>query len=230
MDAVQKGGYPHFMLKEIHEQPQVAREVLHLLDGSPDVQPVLEKMRTARQLYFVGCGTSYHACLAGAVYFAQIAGRAVIPVLAPQFIPQYLPAVNYEDVGLFVSQSGETKDVLNALQAAEAQGHDRLRAGQRDRLHPDQGHRLHPAAVLRLRDQRPGHQDLHQPGGHLPVPGVSPGRARYRRTGADPGPDGKDPGDGRPAGGGTCARRSTTGTTCIAWVTAPPTRSRWRGR
>jgi glucosamine--fructose-6-phosphate aminotransferase (isomerizing) len=122
MDAVQKGGYPHFMLKEIHEQPQVARELLHLLDGSPDVATMLEKMRQARHLYFIGCGTSYHACLAGAVYFAQIAGRAVIPVLAPQFVPQYGPAVGYEDVGLFVSQSGETKDVLNALQAAEAKG------------------------------------------------------------------------------------------------------------
>lgn len=122
MSAVQKGGYAHFMLKEIHEQPQVAREVLHMLAGSPDVQPVLDKMKTARNLYFIGCGTSYHACLAGAVYFAQLAGRTVIPVLAPQFIPQYLPAVGSQDVGLFVSQSGETKDVLNALHAAEKRG------------------------------------------------------------------------------------------------------------
>jgi glutamine---fructose-6-phosphate transaminase (isomerizing) len=122
MDAVQKGGYPHFMLKEIHEQSQVAREVLHLLAGSHELQGVIEKMRTARNLYFIGCGTSYHACLVGAVYFAQIAGRTVIPVLAPQFLPQYLPTVNHEDVGLFVSQSGETKDVLNALQAAETRG------------------------------------------------------------------------------------------------------------
>jgi glucosamine--fructose-6-phosphate aminotransferase (isomerizing) len=122
MDAVKKGGYPHFMLKEIHEQPQVAREVLHLLAGSHELPRLLEKMRTARNLYFIGCGTSYHACLAGAVYFAQIAGRTVIPVLAPQFLAQYLPAVNHEDVGLFVSQSGETKDVLNALQAAENRG------------------------------------------------------------------------------------------------------------
>jgi glucosamine--fructose-6-phosphate aminotransferase (isomerizing) len=58
----------------------------------------------------------------GAVYFAQLAGRAVIPVLAPQFIAQYAPAVSYEDVGIFVSQSGETKDVLNALEAAELKG------------------------------------------------------------------------------------------------------------
>ena len=122
MSAVQKGGFAHFMLKEIHEQPQVAREVLHLLENSPDVQMILDKINNARHVYFIGCGTSYHACLAGAVYFAQLAKRAIIPVLAPQFIPQYLPAINHEDVGIFVSQSGETKDVLNALQAAQATG------------------------------------------------------------------------------------------------------------
>jgi glutamine---fructose-6-phosphate transaminase (isomerizing) len=122
MEAVQKGGYAHFMLKEIHEQSQVAREVLHMLDGSPDVAAVVEKMKNARNLYFIGCGTSYHACLTGAVYFAQLAGRPVIPVLAPQFMPQYAPTVNAQDVGLFVSQSGETKDVLNALEVAEARG------------------------------------------------------------------------------------------------------------
>jgi len=122
MDAVQKGGYPHFMLKEIHEQPQVARELLHLLEGSRQVDIMLERMKSTRHLYLIGCGTSYHACLAGAVYFAQLAGRAAIPVLAPQFVPQYGPAVGHEDAGLFVSQSGETKDVLNALQTAEKRG------------------------------------------------------------------------------------------------------------
>jgi glucosamine--fructose-6-phosphate aminotransferase (isomerizing) len=122
MDAVQKGGYPHFMLKEIHEQPQVARELLHLLEGSPEVQRLVDKMKKARHLYFIACGTSYHAALAGSVYFAQLAGRAAIPVLAPQFIAQYAPAVGHEDVGIFVSQSGETKDVLNALEAGEKRG------------------------------------------------------------------------------------------------------------
>jgi glucosamine--fructose-6-phosphate aminotransferase (isomerizing) len=122
MDAVQKGGYPHFMLKEIHEQAQVARELSHVLNGNREVESLVEKMKNARHLYFIGCGTSYHAASAGAVYFAQLAGRAVIPGLAPQFIPQYAPTVNHEDVGIFVSQSGETKDVLNALEAAEAKG------------------------------------------------------------------------------------------------------------
>jgi glucosamine--fructose-6-phosphate aminotransferase (isomerizing) len=122
MDAVQKGGYPHFMLKEIHEQSQVARELSHVLNGNREVDALVGKMKKARHLYFIGCGTSYHAASVGAVYFAQLAGRAVIPILAPQFIAQYAPAVDHSDVGLFVSQSGETKDVLNALEAAEAKG------------------------------------------------------------------------------------------------------------
>ncbi len=122
MDAVQKGGYAHFMEKEIHEQPQVGRELLHLLDASPDVGPLVEQLRQARHLYLVGCGTSYHAALLGSVYLARLAGRVAIPVLAPQFTAQYAPAVGHEDVGIFVSQSGETKDVLNALEAAEGRG------------------------------------------------------------------------------------------------------------
>ena len=98
-------------------------ELLHLLDGSPEVENLVEKMKKARHLYFIACGTSYHAAMIGSVYFAQLAGRAAIPVLAPQFIAQYAPAVGYEDVGVFVSQSGETKDVLNALEAAEFARH-----------------------------------------------------------------------------------------------------------
>jgi glucosamine--fructose-6-phosphate aminotransferase (isomerizing) len=122
MEAVQKGGYPHFMLKEVHEQPQVGREVLHMLAESKDVETILGSIRKARNVYFIGCGTSYHACLAGSVYFAQLAGRTAIPVVAPQFVPQYLPTVGREDVGIFVSQSGETKDVLNALSSARERG------------------------------------------------------------------------------------------------------------
>ena len=123
MAAAQKGGYAHFMLKEIHEQPQVARELLHLLEASSQVAPFLDRIGpNARQLYLIGCGTSYHACLLGAVYLAQLAGRPAIPILAPQFIPQYLPTVGPDDVGVFVSQSGETKDVLNALYAARQRG------------------------------------------------------------------------------------------------------------
>jgi len=122
MNAVQKDGFDHFMLKEIHEQPKVAEELLHMLETSSDVQTILDAIITARHVYFIGCGTSFHACSAGAVYFAQLARRAVTPVLATQFIPQYVPAIGPDDVGIFVSQSGETKDVLNALEGAKRAG------------------------------------------------------------------------------------------------------------
>ena len=122
MEAVKKGEYPHFMLKEIHEQPVVAQELLHMLDHSKDVDRIVKRMREARTLYLIGCGTSYHACLLGSVYFSRLAGKAAIPVLAPQFIAQYVPALNPDDVGMFVSQSGETKDVLNAVEAAQEKG------------------------------------------------------------------------------------------------------------
>jgi len=122
MSAVQKGGYAHFMLKEIHEQPQVARELLHLLKRHEEMARILGAIRGARNLYLIGCGTSYHACLAGSVFFARLAGKPAVPVLAPQFIPQYAPTVGPEDVGIFVSQSGETKDVLNALEQAQKRG------------------------------------------------------------------------------------------------------------
>jgi glucosamine--fructose-6-phosphate aminotransferase (isomerizing) len=123
MASVQKEGYPHFMLKEIHEQPQVARELLHRIAGDQEeINLLLETINKSRHLYLIGCGTSYHACLAGSVYFSQLAGKAAIPVLAPQFEPQYINTISEEDVGIFVSQSGETKDVLNALEAAKTRG------------------------------------------------------------------------------------------------------------
>ena len=130
MEAAQKGGFRHFMLKEIHEQPRVARELLHLLDASPDVEGYVEKMRRARHLYLVACGTSYHACMLGAVYLARLAGRAAVPVLAPQFVAQYGPTLGPEDVGVFVSQSGETlRDTSASGSGASASsGSVRLRA------------------------------------------------------------------------------------------------------
>jgi len=119
MEAVQKGGYDHFMLKEIHEQPKVAADLLHLLEKSPDIESMVTRMKEARNLYLVGCGTSYHACMAGAVYLSQLAERVAIPILAPQFTAQYGPSLGPKDVGVFVSQSGETKDVLNAIEVAK---------------------------------------------------------------------------------------------------------------
>ena len=122
MEAAQKGGYDHFMLKEIHEQSQVAGELLKMLDNSADLDLFLNKLKEARNIYLIACGTSYHAGLLGSVYFNQFAGRTAIPVLAPQFIAQYGSSIGSEDVGIFISQSGETKDVLNAIETAQIHG------------------------------------------------------------------------------------------------------------
>jgi len=124
VEVAEKEGYPHFMLKEIHQQPTVARELLHLLDRSPHVERFLEAIQACgeRPMYLVGCGTSYHACLLGAYYFGQIAGRVAVPLLGPQFIEQCGSAVGPDDVAVFVSQSGETKDILNAVKVMRRQG------------------------------------------------------------------------------------------------------------
>ncbi|MGD8464405.1 MAG: glutamine--fructose-6-phosphate transaminase (isomerizing) [Anaerolineae bacterium] len=124
LEVAEKGGYPHFMLKEIHEQPVVAGELLHLLNSSPHVRHFLDALQPASQrpVYLVGCGTSYHACLLGAYYFNQLAGVAAVPVLGPQFIEQYGQTLGPDDVALFVSQSGETKDVLNAVKVMRERG------------------------------------------------------------------------------------------------------------
>ena len=122
METAQKGGYAHFMLKEIHEQVQVARELIHLLDNSPSITTIAERLVNARHVYLIGCGTSYHACILGSHFMANLAGIPAFPVLAPQFITQYGPTLSPDDVGIFVSQSGETKDVLNALSVAKSKG------------------------------------------------------------------------------------------------------------
>jgi glucosamine--fructose-6-phosphate aminotransferase (isomerizing) len=124
IEVAEKGGYPHFMLKEIHEQPVVAGELLHLLNGSRHVNRFLDALTATgdRPVYLVGCGTSYHACLLGAYYFDQIAGVAAVPVLGPQFIEQYGRSVRVQDAAVFVSQSGETKDVLNAVKVMRQRG------------------------------------------------------------------------------------------------------------
>lgn len=122
MEVAQKGGFEHFMLKEINEQPKVAEELLHLWNNSKDVQIVIEELQKARNIYLIGCGTSYNACVAGSVYMNRLAKKSAIAVAAPQFIAQYNHTIGPDDVGIFVSQSGETKDVLNAVEVAKKQG------------------------------------------------------------------------------------------------------------
>ena len=119
-NMAEKQGYPHFMLKEIHEQPLCLRNTLRLQEQ------YLELMTTfldrAGEVFLVACGTSYHACLAASYMFSKLAFLATHPIIASEFIEQHGRAVNIDSTILVVSQSGETADTLAAVE------HARLRA------------------------------------------------------------------------------------------------------
>jgi glucosamine--fructose-6-phosphate aminotransferase (isomerizing) len=118
VEMAEKQGYPHFMLKEIHEQPQALRNSLRLQDLYLDLMATF--LDRAREVYLVACGTSYHACLAASYMFSKLAFRSSQPVIASEFIPRYGNAVSVESTVLAVSQSGETADTLAAAMHASA--------------------------------------------------------------------------------------------------------------
>jgi len=115
-NMAEKQGYPHFMLKEIHEQPLCLRNTLRLQNQ------YLELMTTfldrAGEVFLVACGTSYHACLAASYMFSKLAFLATHPIIASEFIEQHGRAVNIDSTILVVSQSGETADTLAAVERA----------------------------------------------------------------------------------------------------------------
>jgi glucosamine--fructose-6-phosphate aminotransferase (isomerizing) len=110
------------MLKEIYEQPRVAGELVRLLEDSPNTLTMVDTLANARNLYLVGCGSSFHSSLLGSFYLACVAGKPSIPVMAAQFVAQYSPALKPGDTAIFISQSGETRDVLLAEEVARRHG------------------------------------------------------------------------------------------------------------
>ncbi|MEM2953125.1 MAG: glutamine--fructose-6-phosphate transaminase (isomerizing) [Candidatus Bathyarchaeia archaeon] len=111
-----KQGYPHFMLKEIHEQPICLRNTLRLQEHYLDLMATF--LDRAREVFLVACGTSYHACLAASYMFSKLAFLATYPVIASEFMEQHGKSVNIDSTILAVSQSGETADTLAAVNAA----------------------------------------------------------------------------------------------------------------
>ncbi|MGB9684549.1 MAG: isomerizing glutamine--fructose-6-phosphate transaminase, partial [Candidatus Bathyarchaeales archaeon] len=111
-----KQGYPHFMLKEIHEQPICLRNTLRLQEHYLDLMATF--LDRAREVFLVACGTSYHACLAASYMFSKLAYLATYPVIASEFIEQHGKSVNVDSTILAVSQSGETADTLAAVNTA----------------------------------------------------------------------------------------------------------------
>ncbi len=111
-----KQGYPHFMLKEIHEQPACLRNTLRLQEHYLDLMATF--LDRAREVFLVACGTSYHACLAASYMFSKLAFLATYPVIASEFVEQHGKSVNIDSTILTVSQSGETADTLASVNCA----------------------------------------------------------------------------------------------------------------
>ena len=131
MDAAEKGGYPHFMIKEIHEQPKALIDTMRpriIKDGKgkpTDVYFEENKMddswRKATRVVITACGTAYHAGVVAKYAFEKIARMKVDVDVASEFRYRN-PILDKDDIFIVVSQSGETADTLSALRLAKQNG------------------------------------------------------------------------------------------------------------
>ena len=112
-----KQGYPHFMIKEIHEQPETLRNTLRIQDHYLDLLTTF--LTEPTKCFLVACGTSYHACLAASYMFSKLAFLPTYPVYASEFVEQCGKSVNIDSTILAVSQSGETADTIAAVTCAQ---------------------------------------------------------------------------------------------------------------
>src|SRR5262252_1779330 len=115
---VDKGSYPHFMLKEIHEGADCISAALSI--PKVEIVALAQRLGASRRLYFTGMGTAYYVALLGQYYFATVAD-CYVPVISADEFPT-LAQVAPGSLTLAVSQSGETYDTLKALRYAKAQG------------------------------------------------------------------------------------------------------------
>lgn len=128
LEEIEKGGFPHFMLKEIFEQPKTIADCLRgrvnpekgiiALGG---ISSVIDRIAKANRIIIAGCGTSWHSALVGEYIFESLAKVPVEVEYASEFRYKE-PLINKNDVMIVVSQSGETADTLAALREAKANG------------------------------------------------------------------------------------------------------------
>ncbi|MDP4235461.1 MAG: glutamine--fructose-6-phosphate transaminase (isomerizing) [Bacteroidota bacterium] len=128
LEEIEKGGYEHFMLKEIHEQPSTVRDAMRgrvieeegsiVLGG---LRNHLPRLRNAKRILITACGTSYHAALIGKYMLEQLAQIPVDVEYASEFRYRN-PVVTEGDVMFVISQSGETADTLAAMREAKRKG------------------------------------------------------------------------------------------------------------
>lgn len=125
-EAAEKGGYEHFMMKEIHEQPKAVEDTLRSVctDGSIDLEKTgltRDAVASFRQVWVIGCGSAYHVGVAAQYVLEDLAKIPVRVELASEF--RYRdPLVPENTLVVIISQSGETADSLAALRKAEEQG------------------------------------------------------------------------------------------------------------
>jgi len=128
LSQIEKGGFPHFMLKEIHEQPDTCRTVmngrLHPDLGIVKLSGVIDhkkRLLSARRIIICACGTSWHAALIGK-YMIEELTRIPVEVEYSSEFRYRNPVIYPDDVVIAISQSGETADTLAAMQLAKASG------------------------------------------------------------------------------------------------------------
>ncbi|CAM6085156.1 unnamed protein product [Calypogeia fissa] len=132
VEQIKKGNYEHFMQKEMHEQPESLTTTLRgrLISGGDfkvkgvllgGLKDYLKIIRRSRRILFIGCGTSYHAALAARSLVEELSGVPVTMEIASDLLDRQGP-IYREDTAVFVSQSGETADTLQALEYAKAHG------------------------------------------------------------------------------------------------------------
>ncbi|MGI5937074.1 MAG: glutamine--fructose-6-phosphate transaminase (isomerizing), partial [Oscillospiraceae bacterium] len=125
ISAADKGGYEHYMFKEIVEQPEAVRRTIlpHIVDGKVDLDSVLSRefVRTMNRIYIVACGSSYHVGVIAKYNIEKLARIPVEVVLASEF-RYYDPIVDENTLVILISQSGETADTLEALREAKRLG------------------------------------------------------------------------------------------------------------
>ena len=128
IEEVEKGGYKHFMLKEIYEQPQSVTDTFRGRLISPSVpikissiEKSFEKFKSANRIIFISCGTSWHASLLGEYFFEELLRKPVEVEYASEFRYRN-PVINENDIIIPISQSGETADTLAAIKMAKKRG------------------------------------------------------------------------------------------------------------
>ena len=125
---IEKGTYPHYMLKEMDEQPGVVRKIIQAYDRNGELaidEDILDAVTAADRIYIIAAGTSYHAGLVGKQYFEKIAGIPVEVHISSEF-GYNMPILSEKPLFIFISQSGETADSRQVLVKITELGHPTL--------------------------------------------------------------------------------------------------------